>query len=314
TLCVFTVTLTSMQKVLDLHHDAAEGSEIITSAQDRIIRVWGITTGALLDWIGVMDSVVSSLAVHQRTIISASIIANQLKVWQLDYNNKHRSKTFIPAYCPLVVLSKDGDTVFYVKEGNKTEVFTWSSSEGLRSGIMDVSSEVCCMELAQQKRLLFCGLRTGTILIYPLDFAPETLCLPPPENLPMVRSMAISPREDQIAVAYEDAVCLFEITSRDSFPCVDGPFESYSLCLLHSPISAMALLSDCRLLYGTFGGEVVIYDFKSATAAELDHHGAAITCITMSNWDAQALIGSQDCVQKLWNLSPVLLNHTMEYK
>uniref|UniRef100_A0A8C2K4B0 NACHT and WD repeat domain containing 1 n=1 Tax=Cyprinus carpio TaxID=7962 RepID=A0A8C2K4B0_CYPCA len=320
TLCVFLVTLTSMQRVLDLHHDASvlcavsssEGSEIITSAQDRI--VWSVTTGALLDWIGVMDSAVSSLAVHQRTIISASVIANQLKVWQLDYNTKHRSKSFIPAYYPLVALSKDGDTVFYVKEGNKTQVFTWSCSEGLGSDNMDVSSEVCCMELAQQKRLLFCGLRTGTIFIYPLDFAPETLCLPPPESLPMVRSMAISPREDKMAVAYEDSVCLFEITSRDSFPCVDGPFERYSLCLLHSPISAMALLSDCRLLYGTFGGEVVIYDFKSATAAELDHHGAAITCITMSNWDAQALIGSQDCVQKLWNLSPVLLNHTMEYK
>uniref|UniRef100_A0A672SHW8 NACHT and WD repeat domain containing 1 n=1 Tax=Sinocyclocheilus grahami TaxID=75366 RepID=A0A672SHW8_SINGR len=262
TLCVFLVTLTSMQRVLDLHHDASvlcavsssEGSEIITSAQDRI--VWSVTTGALLDWIGVMDSAVSSLAVHQRTIISASVIANQLKVWQLDYNTKHRSKSFIPIL-----------------------VFN-------------------------QKRLLFCGLRTGTILIYPLDFAPETLCLPPPESLPMVRSMAISPREDRMAVAYEDSVCLFEITSRDSFPCVDGPFERYTLCLLHSPISAMALLSDCRLLYGTFGGEVVTYDFKSATAAELDHHGAAITCITMSNWDAQALIGSQDCIQKLWNLSP----------
>ncbi|XP_067288484.1 NACHT domain- and WD repeat-containing protein 1 [Pseudorasbora parva] len=322
TLCVFLVALTSMQKVLDLHHDASvlcavsssEGSEIITSAQDRIIRVWSVTTGALLDWIGVMDSAVSILAVHQRTIISASIIANQLKVWQLDYNTKHRSKSFIPAYCPLVVLSKDSETVFFVKEGNKTEVFTWSCSEGLRTDSMDVSSEVCCMELAQQKHLLFCGLRTGTILIYPLDFALETLCLPPPESLPTVRSMAISPREDKMVVAYEDAVCLFEITARDSFPCVEGPFERYSLCLLHSPISAMALLSDCRLLYGTFGGEVVIYDFKSATAAELDHHGAAITCITMSNWDSQALIGSQDCVQKLWNLSPVLLNHTMEYK
>lgn len=166
TLSVFLVTLTSMQKVLDLHHDASvlcavsssEGSEIITSAQDRIIRVslilffpyifislllsqpkvdfvalfkvWSVTTGALLDWIGVMDSAVASLAVHQRTIISASVIANQLKVWQLDYNTKLRSKTFIPAYCPIVALSKDGDTVFYAKEGNKTEVFTWSCSEG----------------------------------------------------------------------------------------------------------------------------------------------------------------------------------------
>uniref|UniRef100_A0A672SH89 NACHT and WD repeat domain containing 1 n=1 Tax=Sinocyclocheilus grahami TaxID=75366 RepID=A0A672SH89_SINGR len=319
TLCVFLVTLTSMQRVLDLHHDASvlcavsssEGSEIITSAQDRI--VWSVTTGALLDWIGVMDSAVSSLAVHQRTIISASVIANQLKVWQLDYNTKHRSKSFIPAYYPLVALSKDANET-QIKSAKVLKPKLFICFTGLRSDSMDVSSEVCCMELAQQKRLLFCGLRTGTILIYPLDFAPETLCLPPPESLPMVRSMAISPREDRMAVAYEDSVCLFEITSRDSFPCVDGPFERYTLCLLHSPISAMALLSDCRLLYGTFGGEVVTYDFKSATAAELDHHGAAITCITMSNWDAQALIGSQDCIQKLWNLSPVLLNHTMEYK
>ncbi|TRY57443.1 hypothetical protein DNTS_031430 [Danionella cerebrum] len=322
TLCVFLITLSSMHKVLDLQHDASvlcavsntEGSEIITSAQDRLIRVWSVTTGALLDWIGVMDSAVSTLALHERFVISASIITNQLKVWQLDYTTKHWNKSFIPAYCPLVVLSKDAETVFYVKEGNNTEIFTWSSSEGMKPNSMDVSSEVCCLELAQHKRLLFCGLQTGTVFIYPLDFTLETLCLPPPESLPMVRSMAISPREDRIAVAYEDAVCLFEITARDSFPCVDGPFERYSLCLLHSAISAMALLSDCRLLYGTFGGEVVIYDFKSATATELDRHGTAITCITMSNWDVQALIGSQDCVQKLWNLSPVLLNHTMEYK
>ncbi|KAA0707921.1 NACHT domain- and WD repeat-containing protein 1 [Triplophysa tibetana] len=322
TLCVFLVTLTSKQKVLDLQHDASvlcavstsDSSEIITSAQDRIIRVWSVTTGALLDWIGGLDSVVSSLVVHQRTVISTSLINSSLKIWHLDYNTKYRNKSSIPAYCPLVVLSKDGDTVYYIKEGNKSEVYMWNCSEGLQSGSMDISSEVCCMELAQHKRLLFCGLRTGTIFIYPLDLIPETLCLPPPESLPIVRSMAISPREDRIAVAYEDAVCLFEITSRDSFPCVDGPFERYSLCLLHSPISAMALLSDCRLLYGTFGGEVVIYDFKNATAAELDHHGYGITCITMSNWDSHALIGSQDCVQKLWNLSPVLLDHTMEYK
>lgn len=179
---------------------------------------------------------------------------------------------------------------------------------------MDVCAEVCCMELAQEKQLLFCGLCTGTVLIYPLAFPQETLCLPPPESLPTVRSMAISPREDKIAVAYEDTVCLFEITTRDSFPCVEGPIHNYSLSLLHSPVSAMALLPDCRLLYGTFGGEVAIYDFKSATTAELDQHGAAITCIALSNWDKHALVGSEDCVQKLWNMSPVLLDHTMEYK
>lgn len=194
----------------------------------------------------------------------------------------------------------------------QTEMFLCFA--GMSSDPMEVSSEVCCMELAKLKQLLFCGLRTGTIFIYPLAFAQETLCLPPPENLPEVRSMAISPREDRIAVAYEDKVCLFEITARDCFPCVEGPFETYSLSLLHSPVSAMALLHDCRLLYGTLGGEVAIYNFKNATAAELDHHGAAITCVALSNWDTHALISSDDCVQKLWNLTPLLLDHTMEYK
>lgn len=89
-----------------------------------------MTTGALLDWIGGMDSAMSSLAVHQRTVISASAINNLLKIWHLDYNTKNRIKSCIPAYCPLVVLSKDGDTVYYIKEGNTTQVYTWSFSAG----------------------------------------------------------------------------------------------------------------------------------------------------------------------------------------
>lgn len=89
-----------------------------------------MTTGALLDWIGGMDSVVSSLVVHQRTVISTSVLNSSLKIWHLDYNTKYRNKSSIPAYCPLVVLSKDGDTVYYIKEGNNSEVYIWNCSEG----------------------------------------------------------------------------------------------------------------------------------------------------------------------------------------
>ncbi|XP_036443049.1 NACHT domain- and WD repeat-containing protein 1 [Colossoma macropomum] len=328
TLAVLRLEPNSVHRTQDFRHEAvvlsaasySHGSKVITGSLDQIIRVWGLTTGQLLDSISGVASPVTFVSVYNTTIISASSSSTHLKLWQLDYNPKHKSQTCVPANCPRVVISKDGNTVHFIKEEDKRKVFTWSCSEGdvfqicMSSDSMEVSSDVCCMELAQQKRLLFCGLRTGTILIYPLAFAQETLCLPPPESLPEVRSMAISPREDRMAVSYVDAVCLFEITARDSFPCVEGPFESYSLSLLHSPVSAMALLTDCRLLYGTLGGEVAVYDFKNATAAELDHHGAAITCVALSNWDTHALIGSEDCVQKLWNLSPLLLDHTMEYK
>lgn len=56
---------------------------------------------------------------------------------------------------------------------------------------MDTSAEVLCLELAQQKKLLFCGLRTGTVMIYPLDFPLETLCIPPLEEMPKVKNTSL---------------------------------------------------------------------------------------------------------------------------
>lgn len=126
--------------------------------------------------------------------------------------------------------------------------------------------------------------------------------------------MAISPHEVRMAVAYDNAVCLFEITARDSFPCVDGPFERFLLTLLPSPLSCMALLADCRLLCGTDGGQVTLYDFKSASSTPLERHATRITCVALSHRSGQALVGSHDCVQRLWSLSPLQLDHTMDYR
>uniref|UniRef100_A0AAY5EIB3 AAA+ ATPase domain-containing protein n=1 Tax=Electrophorus electricus TaxID=8005 RepID=A0AAY5EIB3_ELEEL len=272
TLAVLSVSPTSLHRTQDLQHDSTVlsafsyscGNKVITGSQDQIIRVWGLITGQMLDSISGMGSPVSFLSVYDGTIISASTSSPCLKLWQLDYDPKHKSQTCIPANCSRVVISKDGNTVHLVREEDRTKVLTWSSNEGLSRYFMEVSSEVCCLELAQHKQLLFCGLRTGTVLIYPLAFPEETLCLPPPESLPAVRGMAISPLEDR------------------------------NCC---GPRGRGAPVRDPRrLLYGTLGVRC-IYDFKSASAAELDHHGAAITCIALSNWDTHALIGSQDCVR-----------------
>lgn len=121
-------------------------------------------------------------------------------------------------------------------------------NQGSLTDIMATSAEVCCLELAQDKRLLFCGLNTGTILIYPLAFPHETLCIPPLETVPRVCCLAVSSQEEHLAVAYDDSVCLFEITDRDSFPSVEGPFERFplSLFLLSFSVSAMTLLPDKR--------------------------------------------------------------------
>ncbi|XP_042564938.1 NACHT domain- and WD repeat-containing protein 1 [Clupea harengus] len=308
-----------LHKQLDLPHDAlvltaaasSQAGVAISGAEDQLIRVWCLSSGKLLDTFHGLGSSVTSLAVFRQTVVSASTCSGHLKVWQLNSDPKNRAETSVPGNCALVTLSKDGQTAFFVKHGGRKEIFTWDCTS---ADAMDASAEVCCLELAQQKQLLFCGLRTGTVMIYPLDFPQETLCIPPLKDVPQVQFLTISPREERMAVAYDDAVCLFEITARDSFPCVEGPFERFPLTLLQSPLSCMALLPDCRLLCGGDGGEVTLYDFKSASATPLEPHGARVTCVALSHWSGQALVGSQDCVQRLWSLTPLLLDHTMEYE
>ncbi|KAL4634825.1 NACHT domain- and WD repeat-containing protein 1 [Arapaima gigas] len=287
---------------------------LVTGSEDHLIRIWCLSTGDLLDSFIGTGAPVTALAVAEDTVISASNSSSSLKLWKLTYNRKHRTNNFFPASSPLVTVTRDGKRVYFLKHGNRAEVVAWNCQTGAASETMAVSAEVSCMELAQKKKMLFCGVKTGTILIYPLAHAPETLCIPPPETLPAVRCMVTNPAEDRMAVAYQDSVCVFEITERDSFPCIEGPCHKLPLSLLHSPISSIALLSDCRLLQGTEGGEIMLHDFKSTSATSMDRHQAKITCISLSNSESLVLIGSQDSVQRLWNLSPLELKYTMEYK
>uniref|UniRef100_A0A8C8GKV8 AAA+ ATPase domain-containing protein n=1 Tax=Oncorhynchus tshawytscha TaxID=74940 RepID=A0A8C8GKV8_ONCTS len=324
TLVLFHRESDCVQSFLDLHHEdtvlcacvSGDSRVVVSGSEDQTIRVWSMTTGNLLDCFLGMDAPVTTLALYEGTVISASSSAYYLKLWHLPSPNnpQQRPNCCIPAGCPQVALTKDGDTVYYVRNVGQKEVITWNCHTGSSTDTMAVSAEVCCLELAQNKKLLFCGLTTGTVLIYPLAFPKETLCIPPPETLPTVRCMAIGGQEKHMAVAYEDSVCLFEITARDSFPSVDGPSARFALSLLHSPVSSMALLPDCRLLYGTACGEVTMYDFKSASTATLDGHRSRVNCVTTSNWGTHALVGSEDAVQRLWGLTPLVLDHTMEYK
>lgn len=174
-------------------------------------------------------------------------------------------------------------------------------------------AEVSCLELAQNKHLLLCGMTTGTVLIYPLDQPQETLCIPPPEGLSRVLCLAVSSRENFLAMAYEDFVTLFEITSRAGLPRVEGPVSRFFLPP-KALLSSMAMLSDRRLMYGTDCGEVKLYDFTNCSSSSLEPHSSRVTCVTASNLGTHALVGSEDAVQRLWGLNPPGLEHTMEYK
>ncbi|XP_070817792.1 NACHT domain- and WD repeat-containing protein 1 [Chaetodon trifascialis] len=322
TLSLFNIDGDSVDGFLDLQHDdsvlsacASSDCRLLASgAADQLIRIWSVTTGALLDTLCGSDAAVTAVVLFNGFVVSASTGASCVRLWSLKYDTRHKPAAHIPAGCAHVAVTKDADRVFYVRQQSQTEVISWNNLTGSLSERLAVSAEVCCLELAQHKRLLLCGLTTGTVLIYPLALPQETLCIPPPESLSRVLGLAVSPQEKLLAVAYEDSVCLFEITTRDCFPTVEGPLVGFVLSLLHAPLSSMALLSDRRLLYGTSCGEVKLHDFSSGSSSSLEPHRSRVTCVTASNWGTHALVGSEDTVQRLWALTPLALDHTMEYK
>ncbi|XP_060890060.1 NACHT domain- and WD repeat-containing protein 1 [Labrus mixtus] len=322
TLSLFNIDRDSVDRFLDLQHDDAVLSACISSdcrliasgAADQLIRIWSVTTGSLLDSLCGSDAPVTSVILHKGVVVSASSAAASVHLWSLKYDERHKPTAHIPAGSAHVALTKDADRVFYIRQQNQTEVIGWNNLTGSLSERFAVSAQVCCLDVAQHKRLLFCGLTTGTVLIFPLALPQETLCIPPPESLSGVLCLAVSSQEKHMAVAYEDSVCLFEITSRDSFPTVEGPLQTSPLSLLHAPLSSMALLPDRRLLYGTSCGEVKLLDFSSGSSSDLENHRSRVTCVTVSNWGTHALVGSEDAVQRLWALNPPVLDHTMEFK
>uniref|UniRef100_A0A3Q3SFK5 Uncharacterized protein n=1 Tax=Mastacembelus armatus TaxID=205130 RepID=A0A3Q3SFK5_9TELE len=281
-------------------------SHCLSLAADGSLRRWSLLSGQQLICIQEAIPVGSApLSVHLH-------LCEQRQVLRVST----RTQVLLSLELTLSLFKIDGDSVdrFLNLHHDDDILSACISSDCSVSERLPVSAEVSCLELAQNKRLLLCGLISGTVLIYPLAVLQETLCIPPPESLARVLCLAVSPQEKHLAVGYEDSVGLFEITSRDSFPAVEGPLQRFPLSLLHSPMSSMALLSNRRLLYGTSCGEVKLYDFNSRSTSDLDPHRSRVTCVTVSNWGTHVLVGSEDAVQRLWALNPLALDHTMEYK
>ncbi|CAL8310248.1 unnamed protein product [Lota lota] len=314
----------AVEKVLELHHEAqvlsacgSKNSTLLASGcQDHIIRIWSVSSGALQQCLHGMEAPVSwlSFALSDGCLVSWSRAMERVVLWSLDSDPQTRPTRRIPAGCTLLGLAKDCNHVYFVRKDCQNQVVCWDNQAGSVSDTLAVSAEVCCLELAHNKKLLFCGLKTGTILIYPLDLPQETLCIPPPERLPQVHSLALDQRERRLAAAYEGSVGLFEVTTRDGFPTVEGPVQSFSLSLLHAPVSSMVLLADGRLLYGTACGELTLYDFNTSSLTPLEAQSGRVTCVLAGNAGLQALVASGDCLLRLWSLNPLLLDHTMEYK
>lgn len=93
-------------------------------------QVWSVTTGVLLDSLCGMDAPVTSLALFDGTIITASGGADYIKLWHQKYDPQHKPIAHIPAGCPHVALTKDCDMVYYVSRESQKEVISWNCRTG----------------------------------------------------------------------------------------------------------------------------------------------------------------------------------------
>ncbi|XP_053558868.1 NACHT domain- and WD repeat-containing protein 1 [Bombina bombina] len=313
----FRTFLNSCLEHEDLVESAVISSEkniIVTGSQDETIRIWSLSQrGVLLDSFYGMGVPVTMLILCDNTLVSASRNAYYLKLWNLEYDKQHKTLPPFQDRSGCIALSDGGKRVYFPKTGDKHKVIVWSSEQGLVSDILESSSEVTCMEIGESKRILLCGLASGTVLAFPLDQRQDVACIPPPDKSTEVVCLSLSKRENHLAVAYHHLIVLYDVSKGDPNPLLDGPIHS-----IHPGISSavcrVAILEDWRVLYGMEGGELCHFSCVKDKGRRLESHGSKITCLETSNNEVYALSGCRDSVQRLWNLETGKWEYEMCYK
>ncbi|KAM9330625.1 NACHT domain- and WD repeat-containing protein 1 [Gastrophryne carolinensis] len=286
---------------------------IVTGSQDETIRVWSLSKrGELLDTFLGMGMPVTGLAFSGSTLVSSSTSAYYLKLWNLDYDRKHKTLPPFQDRSGCVALSSGGDRVYFPKTGDNHKIVVWDSVQGRITDILEASSKVTCLEVANSKKILFCGLFSGTVLAFPLHQRQDVACIPPPDHNIAVICLSISKQESHLAVAYDNIILIYEITKGDPYPMLDGPMHSiYSQ--LSGSVSNVAIFEDQRLIYGTVKGDLRLFTPQKEERC-LTSHTSKVTCLETSTKEMYALSGCEDSVQRLWSMDAGDWEHEMCYK
>ncbi|NXL09736.1 NWD1 protein, partial [Mesembrinibis cayennensis] len=305
----------------DLEHEgavhtaviSAANSVIVTGSQAASIQVWSLSEqGLLMDTLDGMGAPVTLLALCDCTLVSVSHSAPYLRVWNLIYN--HQQKTWAPVpNTGCAALSHGGNYAYFTQPEDTHKVVIWNATEGEVCDTLDTSARVRCLEIAEQNQLLFTGLISGTVLIFPLNSKQDVACIPPPESQKSVNDMAINKQEKQLAIAYDDLVLVLDIIPADPCPVIDRPAYTFKTQIPGALISRAAVLADYRVLYSMTSGDLFLYDCPRAQVFPLEGHRSQISCLESSHREQWALSGSEDSLQRLWDLESCQQEHEMCY-
>ncbi|XP_072577393.1 NACHT domain- and WD repeat-containing protein 1 isoform X1 [Vulpes vulpes] len=290
-----------------------ENNLIVTASRDALIQVWSLSEqGTLLDILEGVGAPVSLLAWAGALVASASQQSSSLKVWDLTYIQKPRACTPFLDRTGLTAVSHNGSYVYFPKIGDKNKVTIWDSAEGEEQDALDTSNEVRCLEVAQQANLLFTGLVSGVVLVFPLNSRQDVMCIPPPEARKAINCMALSKGEERLAIAYDSIVLVLDISPGDPCPVIDGPTYTF-YTQLPEAISSVAVLADYRVIYGMTNGDLFLYECANSKVFLLEAHGSQVTCMQVSHKEQLAVSGSEEALLCLWDLQACKWRFQMSY-
>ncbi|ELK26678.1 NACHT and WD repeat domain-containing protein 1 [Myotis davidii] len=279
-----------------------ENNLIVTGSRDALIQVWSLSEqGTLLDVLEGVGAPVSLLAQGGALVASASQQSSSFKVWDLTYTQKPRASAPFLDRTGLTAVSHNGSYIYFPKIGDKNKVTIWDLAEGKEQDALDTSNEVRCLEVAEQAKLLFTGLVSGIVLVFPLNSRQDVMCIPPPEARKAVNCMALSKGEEHLAIAYDSIVLVLDINPGDPCPVIDGPTYTF-YTQLPVTISSVAVLADYRVIYGMTNGDLFLYECANSKVFPLEAHGSRVTCVDVSHKEQLAVSGSEEALLCLWDL------------
>ncbi|KAM7134751.1 NACHT domain- and WD repeat-containing protein 1 [Macrochelys suwanniensis] len=277
-------------------------------------QVWSLSEqGLLIDTLDGMGTPVTLLALCGHILVSASHSAPYLKVWDLTYDRKHKTLAPVPDCTGCTAMSHDGNYVYFPQAGERRQVIIWDSTKGAECDRLDTSAQVRCLEVAEQRKLLFTGLVSGTVLVFPLNSTQDVVCIPPPESQKPINHMALNSQEEQLAIAYDDIVLVLDISPGKPCPVIDKPMYTFYTQIPAAVISSVAVLANYRVLYGMSSGDLFLYDCPHSKVFPLEMHRCKVTCLETSHGEKWALSGSEDSLQRLWDLELCQWEHEMCY-
>ncbi|XP_010993374.3 NACHT domain- and WD repeat-containing protein 1 isoform X2 [Camelus dromedarius] len=290
-----------------------ENNLIVTGSRDALIQVWSLSEqGTLLDILEGVGAPVSLLAQGGALVASASHQSSSFKVWDLTYTQKPRASTPFLDRTGLTAVSHNGSYIYFPKIGDKNKVIIWDLAEGEEQDVLDTSNEVRCLEVAEQANLLFTGLVSGIVLVFPLNSRQDVMCIPPPEARKAINCMALSKDEGHLAIAYDSMVLVLDISPGDPCPVIDGPTYTF-YTQLPDTIASVAVLADYRVIYGMTNGDLFLYECVNSKVFPLEAHGSQVTCVEVSHKEQLAVSGSEEALLCLWDLQACKWKFEMSY-